>query len=258
VVEMRQPSQLVTFWDVDAPATLERLDENPGDPFAKLISQFDLILTYGGGKPVVEGYKSYGAHACHPIYNGFDPDTHYPVSPQQTYAAELSLLANRLPDRETRVDEFFFSPAHCLPNRRFLLAGNGWADKSMPKNVRYLGHLYTSDHNAFNSSSCAVLNINRASMARNGYSPATRVFEAAGAAACMVTDFWEGIEEFFEPGREILVAQTGAGVVDLLGSLTTVQAHSIGQAAYRRATAQHTYSHRAETLGTLIEATVKK
>jgi spore maturation protein CgeB len=255
---MRRPSQLISFWDVDAPATLNRLDRHPDDPFTQLVAQFDLILTYGGGKPVVEKYQSYGAHACWPVYNGLDPDTHYQVSPRKTFAAELSLLANRLPDRETRVDEFFFSSAVALPSKKFLLAGNGWADKSMPKNVCYLGHLYSADHNIFNSSPRAVLNINRESMAKNGYSPATRVFEAAGAGACLITDDWKGIEEFFEPDKEILVAKSGSEVADILGSLTVAKARSIGRAACRRAIAQHTYAQRAKTLETLLQATVKK
>src|SRR4029078_12936470 len=104
---------------------------------------------------------------------------------------------NRLPDREARVDEFFVAAAAALPQRKFLLGGSGWQDKSMPQNVDYVGHVYTRDHNSLNSTPAAVLNINRQSMARFGYSPATRVFEAAGAAACTITDAFEGVEEFF-------------------------------------------------------------
>ena len=92
-----------------------------------------------------------------------------------------------------------------------MLAGAGWGDKPMPPNVRYVGHLYTADHNAFNASALAVLNVSRDSMAAYGYSPATRVFEAAGAGACIITDAWEGIAMFFEPGREILVAEKRPG-----------------------------------------------
>lgn len=258
VVQARRPSQLVSFWDVDAPATLDRLHRNPEDPFRKLIPQFDLVLTYGGGKPVVNAYQKYGARLCCPIYNGLDPDTHYRVCPDSRFTAELSFLGNRLPDRELRVDEFFFMPAAAFSDRRFLLAGNGWADKSMPKNVVYVGHLYSADHNLFNSSPGAVLNINRDSMARYGYSPATRVFEAAGAGACIISDDWAGIEEFFEPGTEILLAKDGAAVLEILGSLTAARARSIGQAAYRHAIREHTYSERAKTLETVIQGAAKK
>jgi spore maturation protein CgeB len=107
------------------------------------------------------------------------------------------------------VEEFFLRAAARAPGRRFVLGGNGWHDKGMPPNVSYLGHVYTGDHNALNCSALAVLNVHRDSMVRNGWSPATRLFEAAGAAACQITDAWRGIEEFLEPDVEILVARDG-------------------------------------------------
>jgi spore maturation protein CgeB len=258
VLEMRRPSQIVSFWDVDAPATLDRVQNFPGDPFGKLIPQFDMVLTYGGGEPVVDAYISCGARACYSIYNGFDADTHHPVESEQALLADLSFLGNRLPDREVRVDEFFFKPAAALPDKRFLLAGNGWGDKVKPENVNYLGHLYCSAHNAFNCSALAVLNVSRDSMARYGFSPATRIFEAAGAAACLISDDWIGIEQFFEPGKEILVASNGDEVVETLRSLTPVRTRSIGRAAYRRARRDHTYSERAKTLESILKSTFGK
>src|SRR5690606_22663707 len=119
-------------------------------------------------------------------------------------AGALGFLGNRLPDREERVERFFFHAARQAarhpPGERFVLGGSGWHDKPMPDNVAYLGHVYTRDHNAFNCSTRAVLNISRESMARYGFSPATRVFEAAGAGACIITDAWEGLDSFLEPG----------------------------------------------------------
>jgi spore maturation protein CgeB len=258
VLEMRRPQQIISFWDVDAPATLDRVQSLPDEPFAKLIPRFDMVLTYGGGKPVIDAYKKCGAQACYPIYNGFDPDTHYPVPSDQALQADLSFLGNRLPDREARIDEFFFKPAGELRNKRFLLAGNGWGNKSMPGNVEYLGHLYSSSHNAFNCSAGAVLNVNRDSMARYGYSPATRVFEAAGAGACMITDSWVGIEQFFEPGKEVLIAESGEEVAETLQSLTPASARLIGRAAYQRARRDHTYTERAKALEFILKATFGK
>jgi spore maturation protein CgeB len=258
VLEMRRPSQIVSFWDVDAPATLDGVQSSPDNPFGKLISRFDMILTYGGGDPVVSTYKKCGAKACYPIYNGFDADTHFPVGCQQSFDADLSFLGNRLPDREVRVDEFFFNTAAALPEKRFLLAGNGWSDKTMPVNVNHLGHLYSSDHNSFNCGALAVLNVNRDSMAKYGFSPATRVFEAAGAAACIITDRWVGIEQFFEPGKEILIASSGDEVAETLRYLTPQHARSIGRAAYRRAVRDHTYLRRANTLGAILKSTFGK
>jgi len=138
------------------------------------------------------------------------------------------------------------------PEVKLLLGGNGWHDKPIPANVRLLGHVGTRDHNALNCSARAVLNINRSSMAANGFSPATRVFEAAGAGACILTDPWEGIEQFFEPGSEILVARDGAEVAEILANLPLAKAREIGLAARAHALARHTYDHRAEKVEAAI------
>jgi len=248
VPQLKKPGALAVFWDVDAPATLDRIAADESDPFRPLIPQYDLVLTYGGGPPVVATYERFGARLCVPIYNGLDPATHHPAQPEARFACDLALVANRLPDRERRIEEFFLSPAAELRDRRFLLGGNGWADKPMPDNVGYLGHVYTADHNAFNCSALAVLNVSRDSMASYGYSPATRVFEAAGAGACIITDAWEGIPLFFEPNREILVAESGPAVADKLARLTRADAKRIGAAARRRALAEHTYDRRVALL----------
>jgi spore maturation protein CgeB len=115
----------------------------------------------------------------------------------------------------------------------------------MPPTVRVIGHVYTRDHNAANVTPLAVLNISRDSMARFGFSPATRLFEAAGAGACLITDAWEGIERFLQPPTEVLVATNGAEVVEHLRGLDRARARSIGEAARRRILAAHTYDHRA-------------
>lgn len=245
------------FWDVDAPATLDRILNDPSDPFREQIPQFDLILTYGGGEPVVEAYEAWGALQCVPIYNALDPETHHPVPAEPRFAGDLGFLGNRLPDREARVDEFFFRAAAAAPESAFLLGGSGWGDKPMPANVRYLGHIYTHQHNAFNCTPRMVLNVSRESMARFGFSPATRVFEAAGAGACLVTDNWEGIEQFLEPDREVLVALDGVDVAEYLRSIGKDTCRAIGRAARRRVLAEHTYDHRAVQVEQLLTASRK-
>uniref|UniRef100_Q022V2 Spore protein YkvP/CgeB glycosyl transferase-like domain-containing protein n=1 Tax=Solibacter usitatus (strain Ellin6076) TaxID=234267 RepID=Q022V2_SOLUE len=253
VASLKRPDNLVAFWDVDAPATLDRVQGNAEDPFAALIPQYDVVFTYGGGPPVVFAYEELGAQRCVPIYNGLDPDTHHPAERDARFTGDLGFLGNRLPDRERRVEEFFLRPAAGLPQMQFLLGGSGWADKPRSSNIRYLDHVYTRDHNAFNCTPLAVLNISRDSMARYGYSPATRVFEAAGAGACLITDAWEGIEQFLMPGVEILVARDGDEVADLLKGLTAERARAIGKAALRRVLAAHTYSNRAALVEFVLE-----
>ncbi|MGE6757916.1 CgeB family protein [Corallococcus interemptor] len=245
VLELRRSGTQVVFWDVDAPATLERVAKDAKDLFRPLIPRYDHILTCGGGAPVVNAYRELGAKQCVPIYNALDPDTHHPVPPEPRFAGDLAFLGNRLPDREARVDAFFLKAAEALPQSRMLLGGSGWEDRVVPANVVRLGHVYTQDHNALNCSARAVLNIHRDSMARFGFSPATRVFEAAGAGACLITDAFEGVEQFLEPGREVLVAHSGEEVAEHVKRLTPEDARRMGQAALRRVLAGHTYAHRA-------------
>jgi spore maturation protein CgeB len=246
VLQIKKPGQIVIFWDVDAPATLERISAAENDPFRKLIPKYDLILTYGGGQPVVSEYEKFGAKKCVPIYNAVDPETHFPCMPDIKFECDLAFLGNRLPDREQRVEDFFFRAVEILPEKTFLLGGNGWHDKIMPSNINYVGHVPTDLHNAFNSSPMAVLNICRDSMAKFGFSPATRVFEAAGAGSCIVTDAWKGIDTFFEPGKEILVAESGEDVAAIMDELTPKDAKKIGQAALKKVLQKHTYAGRAE------------
>jgi len=230
------------------------MHHNAADPFLPLVPKYDLVLTYGGGDPVVRAYEALGAKKCVPVYNALDPTTHHPVEPDPRFAGDLNFLGNRLPDREARVEEFFLNAAAALPEKKFLIGGNGWHDKSMPANVKDVGHVYTRDHNAFNCTPLAVLNVNRESMARYGFSPATRVFEAAGAGACLITDEFEGVETFFEPGEEILVASSGAEVAEHVRSLTPARAREIGKAALRRVLAEHTYAHRVALLESTLSA----
>ena len=212
-------------------ATLEEMRADPGHPVRAALPKLDLVLTYGGGPPVVAAYRSFGAVECVPIYNALDVTTHHPVAPDPRFACDLAFLGNRLPDRERRVEDFFLRAAELSPDRSFLIGGNGWDTKPMPGNVRHRGHVYTAEHNAFNCTPKAVLNVARDSMAQVGFSPATRVFEAAGAAACLITDRWEGLELFLAPGEEVLVARDGQDIADHLAALTPERARAIGRAA---------------------------
>ncbi|MCU1285686.1 MAG: hypothetical protein JWO13_2036 [Acidobacteriales bacterium] len=252
VLNLRSKRTRVAFWDVDAPATLARVEGDPRDAFRRLISQYDFIFTYGGGPPIVDHYLRMGAKSCHPIYNAHDPSTHHPVPPSEHLICDLAFVGNRLPDREARVEQFFLEAASLAPEFAFVLGGEGWGSKRMPANVRWIGHVGTKDHNAVNSSARMVLNINRNSMADVGFSPPTRVFEAAGAGACLITDHWTGIEQFFVPEKEILIARNAQDVVSLLRSVDAESARSTGSAMRARALEEHTYTIRAREVDEIL------
>jgi len=257
IVEHSRDDALRIFWDVDAAATLEEMSSDENHPVRCALHSLDYVLTYGGGPPVIEVYEGLGAARCIPVYNALDSATHFPVERDPRFAADLAFLGNRLPDREARVQTFFLDAAQALPERTFLIGGNGWETKPMPANVRHLGHVYTHEHNAFNCTPLAVLNIARDSMANVGFSPATRVFEAAGAAACLITDAWEGIELFLEPDKEVLVARDGQDVAEHVRELTPERARAIGRAALSRVLAQHSYAHRGAQVDALFTSAVR-
>lgn len=245
VLECKSEGTQVAFWDVDAPATLASVESNVFHPFRSLIAEYDYVFTYGGGPPVVEHYERLGARVCHPIYNALDPKTHHPAKADRQKKCDLVFVGNRLPDREKRVEDFFLAAAEQAPEFQFALGGEGWGDKKLPSNVRWLGHVGTNDHNVVNCSARMVLNLNRDSMANVGFSPPTRVFEAAGAGSCVITDYWEGIDSFFEPGCEILVARNAGEIVDLLRTVDAKLAKEMGEAMRKRALLEHTYVLRA-------------
>lgn len=252
LLQLQNGETQVAFWDVDAPATLARVEEQPGDPFRECIPHYDYVFTYGGGPPVVEHYTRLGARNCHPIYNGLDPETHHPASPDPSLACDLVFVGHRLPDREKRVEQFFLRAADLAPEMTFILGGEGWAGKPMPPNVRHIGHVGTADHNRVNCSARMVLNINRESMAGVGFSPPTRVFEAAGAGVCLITDDWAGVDTFFRAGEEILVASSAEDIVHLLRSIDSAESRAIGQKMRSRALRDHTYSLRARQVDNIL------
>ena len=252
VLECRSDGTRVAFWDVDAPATLSRVENSPADAFRALIPEYDFIFTYGGGAPVVDHYRRLGAANCHPIYNALDPETHHPVPPDPALACDLLFVGHRLPDRERRVEEFFLRAAQLAPDFQFALGGEGWEGKRLPANVRWIGHVNTGDHNRVNCSARKVLNINRDSMAGVGFSPPTRIFEVAGAGACLITDRWVGIEQAFAPGKEILVAGNAEEIIACLRDISAAKAREIGQNMRVRALRDHTYELRAKEVDTII------
>lgn len=249
VLEGRREGQVVAFLDVDAPRTLADAGaEAPASGFRGLIPRYDVILLYGGGPPVERAYAELGARRTCLVYNAADPDEHRPVRPDPDRRCDLLFMGNRMPDREERVRELFLRAAGLAPHLSFVLGGNGWGDAALPSNVRWVGPIPVAEHRAWNSSARAVLNVVRRDMAEMGWSPPTRVFEAAGCASCVITDAWTGVEHFFRPDEEILVAATAEEVVGHLGSLSVELARRIGEAARARVLRDHTYEQRAAIL----------
>jgi spore maturation protein CgeB len=250
VLALQSSRTRVAFWDVDAPQTLASAfaeEDEPGT-FRSLIPRYDFILLYGGGPPVQLAYRRLGARAAHLIYNAVDPADYFPIAPAPSRSCDLLFMGNRMPDREQRVRDLFFGAAELAPDLSLVLGGEGWAGCPMPPNVRWIGHVPTAEHRGWNCSARMVLNVNRQAMADYGYSPPTRVFEAAGCGCCVITDAWAGIDTFFEPGTEILVASSAAEVVRHLRRMSRGQAAAIGDAARRRVLRDHGYRQRAELL----------
>lgn len=256
VVELKRPNNIVAYWDVDAPATTDRIAANPRDTLSNLLPRCDLVITRGGGEVVCRTYESQGVRRCVTIASGLDPKTHRAVRPEHRFAADVGFMGNCLEDRMWRAEEFVFRTASLLPGKLMLLAGFGWNSElePLPANVNYVGHVGSSDHNAFNSTPMALLNVTRDSAARSGDWASSRLFETAGAGACIVSDNVPGIERFFEPGREILTARSSEEAALILRSLTPQSAREFGRAAHKRAMAHHTYDHRAATLERLLDA----
>lgn len=252
------PNALKIYWDVDAPATLADLADGRQPRLAEALPHYDIVFTYGGGPPVILAFAEAGARQCVPIHNALDPETHFPVLPEARFRCDLGLLANRLPDREARINEFFFHAAQLRPTKRFMLAGSGWEGRTRSDNVRLYGHLPTGEHNAFNSSSRMMLNVARDKMAEIGYSPATRIFEAAGAGACIITDDWPGLDLFLSDGQEILVARDGPDVADYTSGFDPEKARAIGEAARMRILAEHTYGRRAGEVDRILRSLISQ
>jgi spore maturation protein CgeB len=210
-----------------------------------LIPEYDYIFTNGGGPELVKYYERLGARTCHPIYNALDSTVHYPVPFDPKRACDLLLLGDNSPEIEFQVEKLFLGAAERAPEFTFALAGQGWETTSLPMNVRWLGHVSDCDHNVLNCSARLVLNLTPQSMARAGFSPSASLFEAAASGACVISDPWKGIETFFEPGCEILVARDASEIADLVRTVDAPLAREIGGAMRRRAMLEHTYALRS-------------
>lgn len=247
------PPAVAVYWDLAPATTLARLYDEPDYPLRAHLQRYDLVLTRYGGEPVFEAFHSFGARTCFPLYSALDPQVHQPVPAQPECAADVLFMAHRARDYEPRVERDFMAAAAALDGRRFLLAGCGWDDLPLPPNAAYLGYVYTSEHNAYNSSVTAVLDLPRPENAALGYAPSARLFEAAGAGACVLSEAWEGLDGFLEPGRDVLAAHDPAEAIEILRNLSPERAAAIGSRARERSRREHTYERRAAELEALLQ-----
>jgi spore maturation protein CgeB len=244
------------FYDMDTPITLERAQR--GEPVEYLppegLGGFELVLSYTGGKALTALRTVLGACCVAPLYGSVDPSVHYPVPPKAAYSGDLSYLGTYAANRQAALERFFLEPARRLPQRRFAIGGAQYpADFAWSPNLFFVRHLPPVEHPAFYCSSALTLNVTRGPMTEMGYCPSGRLFEAAACGVPVLTDDWEGLETFFRPGEELLVARTTEDVLEAL-SRSPEELARIGRAAQERALTEHTATRRAEQLVALLDA----
>jgi spore maturation protein CgeB len=246
---------LSVFYDMDTPVTLQQV--RTGRPVAYLgpagLSGFDLVLSYTGGRAIEELCFTLGARHAVPLYGSADPAAHSPCAPSAEYRADLSYLGTYAADRQPALEELFLAPARRRRDLRFLIGGSQyppgfpWAE-----NLWYRPHVAPAEHPAFYGSSPLTLNITRAAMAQMGFCPSGRLFEAALCGTPVISDAWQGLDLFFEPGREILVAETADDVLAALDRPREELA-AMGRRARDRVLAEHTSLRRAAELVAILE-----
>jgi spore maturation protein CgeB len=252
---LESDGRLSVFYDLDTPVTLERLRRGEEVDYVPSygLEPFDLVLSYTGGPALNELSARLGAKRVAPLYGSVDPDVHHPVEGNDRYRADLSYLGTYAPDRQAKLQELFIDPARHCPEKRFVIGGAQYPTEfPWTDNIWFVRHVPPFEHPAFYCSSDLTLSVTRAAMAEMGYCPSGRLFEAAACGVPVISDYWEGLSEFFEPGREILVASTADEVKEALG-LDKSELATVGGAARDRVLAEHTAERRGVQLLSLLE-----
>ena len=252
---VRDSSAVKVFYDLDTAVTMETLRAQGSVSYIPRdgLRDFDLVLSYVGGRSLEDLRQLLGAKRTAPLYGSVDPELHRPVPKSSHYDSDLSYLGTYASDRQGALRELFLKPAERLPDKKFLLGGAKYPDDFPWKgNVWFVRHLPPGEHPAFYSSSRATLNVTRAAMASVGYCPSGRLFEAAACETPIISDWWQGLDEFFRPGRELLVARSSEDVVEAL-SQPPEELRKIGCAARERVLSAHTAEHRSRELLNLVE-----
>jgi len=252
---LRETAPRSVFYDMDTPVTLARLASGESVDYLPSggLSGFDLVLSYTGGAALRRLEQELGARRALPLYGHVDPDAHRPVPADPRFRCDLSYLGTYAADRQPAVEALFAEPARLRPHLRFLLGGSGY-DNRFPwtPNIFFLDHVAPPDHCAFFAASRLTLNVTRRDMAQMGYCPSGRLFEAAACGAPILSDAWQGLELFFEPGREILTASTTTDALAAL-DLGPAELEAISRAARERTLDEHTSDVRAGELVRILE-----
>jgi spore maturation protein CgeB len=240
---------LTAFYDIDTPVTLGKLERGECDYLtAALVPRFDLYLSFSGGPILKRLHSQFGALRPRAFYCSVDPRDYYPV-PETPERYDLGYLGTYSADRQPALERLLIEPARQWSNGRFAVAGAQYpASIRWPANVVRTDHLAPTLHRTFYNSQRLTLNVTRADMIASGYSPSVRLFEAAACGVPILTDKWNGLDEFFEPGRDILIAQSTLDALRWLRALDAETLHLIGASARRRVLARHTAAHRAQEL----------
>jgi spore maturation protein CgeB len=242
------------FYDLDTPVTLARLEGGHDVPYVPVdgLGAFDLVLSFTGGAALTALRERLGARQVAPLYGSVDLQAYAPGRPSCRFASTLSHLGTYASDRRAALEALFFDVARRCPGERFVLGGSLYPpDLEWPANVDHVTHVAPAEHPAFYASSTWTLNVTRGAMARLGYCPSGRLFEAAACGAALLSDVWAGLDAFFEPGQELMIAHTTEDALATL-ALPAARARAIGEAARARVTAQHTAGHRAAELEQLL------
>jgi spore maturation protein CgeB len=246
---------LSIFYDLDTPVTLERLHAGENVEYLPSygLADFDLVLSYTGGRALDELKTFLGAARVAPLYGSVDPGVHKPVPSISHYRADLSYIGTYAQDRQAALQELFIKPAREAPDKKFVIAGAQYPnDFPWRENIWFVRHLPPAEHPAFYCSSKLTLSVTRAAMAEMGYCPSGRLFEAAACGTPVVSDLWEGLDSFFEPGKEIVLATRANDVQEALDDSPGLQ--RIAATARERVLDEHTAQHRGRELLSLLEA----
>lgn len=242
----------VGFYDIDTPVTLAKLESGDYEYLKpSLIPRFQIYLSFTGGPTLEKLETVYRSPKARPLYCSVDPLLYSPQECEPRW--DLGYIGTYSADRQPKLRSLLIETA-CLSRRaQFVVAGPQYpAAIEWPPNVERIEHLAPSEHARFYSQQRFTLNITRADMVKAGHSPSVRLFEAAACGVPIISDYWDGLEEFFEIGEELLIAHSAEDVLKYLRDIPESQRKQIGEKAGIRVLAAHTAAHRAAELESYI------